>query len=608
MPDTLNRLFSTIKKTITANLPFVILIAILSGYLTVRALPENNWNGWHCCSTQALLTARFWARDGFLNHYFLQISQGYGKIVRYFDDPELQHHAHSNPAIGGLLKVQKLYYTHYPSFYIVPIALLMKLGINSLFIFKLLAIIASLAGLVFFYAFAKLISNKIIALIAVFYFAVSPIFISFADILEYLPLEDALRFLIMFLSILFLRRLKLKSLGYYKTFLGVIWVSYFLLSLTSYNSTVFIFTWLAGLTAIYLWRANIVYKKTVFVSLLALWVSAPVLGFAIHLIQNVVYLGWHNMWLDIYGTFTSVGNSAGLDLLTRIEGIIRPFFSATGIYNFYTLAAPFGLSKIKQVIMPLSIPLVYILPFLMVFVIMIIVKIRKFKSSNWPFLGIILLLLAAPLSQTFFLPLTGYRDQMGRLAAPFIGIIIGSVTYYTFSFWRKWGGLILAKKIFLFIISIVLMSLFAIQITLSFVQAVSPSSSPLSDSDIAFTQYVKNITAGEKAVFMINTFDTQIPEEELKKRWAQYNPIHYQGNYKIWEYYFDMPLLNFTKTSYLIRDLLFLEKRAEFPFTAIVTSDDNILISELYEKLQFKRLPLSPIKILENRYYFLIKK
>ena len=77
MSDILNRLFVSVKKIITANLPFVILIAILFGYLAVRALPENRWNGWKCCSTQVLLTARFWARDGFFNHYLLGLNQGY---------------------------------------------------------------------------------------------------------------------------------------------------------------------------------------------------------------------------------------------------------------------------------------------------------------------------------------------------------------------------------------------------------------------------------------------------------------------------------------------------------------------------------------------------
>ena len=119
---------------------------------------------------------------------------------------------------------------------------------------------------------------------------------------------------------------------------------------------------------------------------------------------------------------------------------------------------------------------------------------------------------------------------------------------------------------------------------------------------------MQEVATGEKAVFMINALDTQIPEEELKKRWSQYDPASYNTNYIIWEYYFDMPLLNFTKNSYVIRDLLYLEKRAEFPFTAIITSDDLNLINELYKDLKNQRLRLSDIKILQNRYYFIVNK
>src|SRR3989344_1286863 len=167
MSDILNRLFVSVKKIITANLPFVILIAILFGYFTVRALPENRWNGWKCCSTQMLLTAGFWARDGLFNHYLLGLNQGYGKIVRYFDEPELQQHAHG--AVASNLLAQKLYFT------------------------------------------------------------ASPVFMSNADIIEYLPLEDALVFSIMFLSIVFLNRLNLKNFNYYKTYLAAIWGASFLL-------------------------------------------------------------------------------------------------------------------------------------------------------------------------------------------------------------------------------------------------------------------------------------------------------------------------------------------------------------------------------------------
>lgn len=602
MSDAINRFFLNVKKIIVANLPFFILIIVLSGYLTVKALPENRWNGWKCCSPQMLLTARFWARDGFFKHYLLGLNQGYGKIIRYFDEPGLQHHSHGS--VASNLIEQKLYYTHYPSFYIAPLALMMKLGIESLFVFKLLAIITSLAGLAFFYAFIKLVSNKLIAFVATLYFAVSPVFTSNADILEYLPLEDALRFLIMFLSVLFLNRLKLKNFEHYKIFFVSIWVFSFLLSLVSYNSTMFMFIWLVGLTVIYFWREKLFFKKSTFFYLLTFWASAPVLGFVIHLIQNATYLGWHNMWLDIYGTFTSIGNSAGLDFATRIEGVVRPFFSMTGIYNFYILLIPLGISKIKQFFLPQSVSLAFILFLLLALLITVIVKIKKLKDSNWPSSGIILLLLAAPLSQTLFLPFTGYRDYMGRLAAPFIGVIVGCIAYYAFLLWREGVNLSLIKRFFIFSIAIFIISLFIIQITLSL---ISPVPVALSNSEIRFTQYVKNINPGEKAVFMIDKKDTFVDIEKSKMRKAYVSSFNYfAGYYMIWTYYLDTPLLNFIKTDDLIKDLLFLKNRAEFPFTAIITSDDKVLIDEVYKKLTANKLLLKTIETIDDRYLFII--
>src|SRR3989338_1444994 len=152
--------------------------------------------------------------------------------------------------------------------------------------------------------------------------------------------------------------------------------------------------------------------------------------------------------------------------------MIRPFFSITGIYNFYTLMAPYGLSKIKQIFLPNSIPLVYIFSFLIIFTIAIIVKIRKkLNGLHWPPLSIMLLLLAAPLSQTFFLPFVGYRDYMGRLTAPFVGIVIGSIAYNIFLLLKELNYLTLIKRFFLFFAFFLIGPLFAIQITLYFIQS-----------------------------------------------------------------------------------------------------------------------------------------
>lgn len=595
----------TIKKIITANIFFVIFIAIFSVFLIIRALPENHID---MGSAQTILAARWWARDGFIKNYFLILNAGYGKIVQYFDEPRLQYHAHGTVA-GGLIG-HKLYYTHYPSLYVIPIALLLKLGVGKLFLLRMVSIIASILGLIFLYSFIKLLTNKYISLIAIFYFSISPIFIKWADSLEYIPQEDMWRFLILMLSILTLNRLKSKISSFYivKWHLMAIWVAYLLLALTSFNSTFFIFTWLIGLTAIYLYDSPHQHKIRLFMIAGAFWALAPILGFALQLVQNVAYLGWHNVWLDIFGSFISAGNRSGLGFLTRLDGLVRPLFSMTGLYNFYILIVPLGVGKFKQFIIASTTSAVFILPLIILIITLAIIKLKKITGYNeilsFP---IIILLGIAPLTQTLILTFTGFRDPLGHLFAPFAGIIVGSLLYMIFLLHRKIKILTIFDKIVFVSLFVAILSLFAVQVILNTTQRFWPTYAPLANGDIAFSKAMQNITIGEKAVFMINTIDTQISEEELKTRNAIINPLPYLVNYNILEYYLDMPLLNFTGSSYLIKDLLFLKKRSKYPFTPIIASDNQDMINKLYQELSAKKLIPSTIKLAGNKYFFTIK-
>lgn len=608
MSDTLNHLFLSAKKTIAANLPFVVLIVILFGYLTIRALPENHLD---YTSTDTLLAARWWAREGFSKHYFLQLVAGYGKVARYFEEQELNDHAKGSGA--GSFDQHKFYVyaPHLPSIAVVPVAFLIKLGIKKLFFLRLPTIVASIFGLVFLYAFIKkLFSNKYIAFTAVAYFAISPIFIKWADSINFIPLGDFWSFLILLISFsafLYLNNNQepFKNKKTY-LYLAAIWISQLFLFLSSYHATFFVFTWLVGLTAFYVYKSRIIKHRILFFLLLALfWTSAPILGFGLRILQSVWYLGWQGTLLDVQTAFTGSGNRTGLGFTTRFEGMIKPFFSTIGLLNAYTVLAPLGLTKLKNIVIGVRISTLYILPLLVILGTVIILKLKKITNYKIPYTFFIILLAAAPIVETLLLPFTGYRDYVGRLPAPFVGIIIGILVWMIFLAFKKNSLTIFSKFLFSFL-SLVIILLFVIQVALNNYSRLYFPYAPIPDNDIVFAKAMRDIGNDEKAVFMINALDTQIPEEELKKRWGQYNPVRYQGNYKIWEYYFDMPLLNFTKTSYLIRDLLFLEKRAEFPFTAIVTSDDEKLISELYKNLTYKKLPLSEVKNLENRYFFTV--
>ena len=603
---TFNAIITTIKKTVANNLLFSILIIALLTILIIRALPENHLD---MTSADTLNTARWWSRDGFSTHYFLHLRSGYGKIVRYLDDPELNDHARGN--VSGSLGHHKIYGTHYPSMDTVPVAFLMKLGIEKIFLLRLPAIIASIFGLIFLYAFIKkLLLNKYIAFIAAAYFGVSPIFIKWADSMDFLPFGDFWSFLILLISLsafLYLNNSrkspKAKKMCLY---LAVIWMSQLFLFSSSYHATFFIFTWLMGLTALYVYKNQNIKRQILLLSLLALfWASAPVFGFVIRMTQSVWYLGWQGAWLDVQSAFTAAGNRSGLDIVTRFEGMIKPFFSATGLLNVYTILTPLGLSKLKNMIVGARISTLYILPLLATLGVIIILKLKKIANYKIPYQYLVILLAAAPLVETFFLPFTGYRDNIGRLAAPFIGITIGIFIWLLFLALKNKKLTILNKLLFSpFLLLAVL--LFIIQIVLNGYSNLYNTYSAISNKDISFAEDIKNAGSGEKAIFMINTSDTQIPEEELKKRWSFYDPATYNTNYMIWEYYFDAPLLNFTKTSYLTKDLLYLEKRSEYPFTAVITSDDKKIINELYDGLARKKLSLSKVEVLNDRYFFTV--
>lgn len=615
------------KKILTTNLLFVIFITIIASILIVLAIPENTMD---VDTAQTLLSARYFARDGFLKHYFLQLPSGYGKITQYFDDPELQQHAGGD--VNGSLIGKKLYYTHFPSFYIIPTAIMMKLGIENLFSLRLLYIIFSLLGLIFLYVFIKIITNKYIAFIAVLYFGISQNFLAYAKVINFVPVENMLRFLILMLSIFAINHIKSATASpkITRRYILSIWLFYFLLAITSYNSTFFIFAYLVGLSSICIYKLPISHKIRTLSLLVILWASAPILGFTLQMVQNIAYLGWHNFWFDIKGAFIASGNNSKISFISLITDYsIRPFVIMSGLYNFYiltvwspyskiqsALSVLYGLPKIKRHFLPSSIPLAYILPFILPVLVLTFYKLKKISGYVFYLIEIPILLLVAPIAQTLLLPIGSARDDAASMTAPIIGIIIGSFVWMLFLAFSKvklWG------KILVIFMSVIVLSLFAVQIILDTSSYFGPNHVSLSNNEISFAKDMQKVAEGEKAVFMINTVDTHLSETMLKHRFATIDPKEYVIHYRNYEYYFDMPLLNFTKINYLIKDLLYLKKRADFPFTAIIVSDNLDLINELH--LTLKRLSLTPIKTVDNmnlipkdldlsdtRYFFLVKK
>ena len=269
---------------------FAVIILPVFIYLTIKATQINGWDSWTSGSAQTILTARYWARDGFLKHYLLFAPSGYNSNIKFLDKPEFQFLSDGIDT-GGLIG-KRLYYTHYPSGYLIPYGLLAKAGAENRFWFRMLAISFSLASVFFLLGFVYLITNKnhFLALIAVFYYSTSITFLRYADSLANQPVDDLFKWAILFFSIYALGKEDIKG-----RLEKLIWLLYFLLAASSYDSTFFIFFWLCALGYIAAKKINI--KKYLF------WASAPILAFILQMAQNTWYLGWKNAWLDLWGTF-----------------------------------------------------------------------------------------------------------------------------------------------------------------------------------------------------------------------------------------------------------------------------------------------------------------
>ncbi len=539
------------RQIITKHSAIIILIFIIGAYLVIKALPENSWDGWHCCSAQTLLSDKHWVNDGFVKSYFLFLPQGYSKIVQYFDDPELRHHA-KGIATGGLIG-KRLYYTHYPSGYLLPTAILMKLGFQSRFWFRFLEILFSLLGLLLLYLIFNFISSdKIIAFLGVLFYSISTLFLDYADSLANQPLDELLRLGIIFLSILALRKPDKNYLKYF------IWLTYFALSVSSYDSTFFIFAWLVGLDLIILGKYE--WKKWLF------WASAPVLAFGVQIFQNYLYLGWHDMILDFYGAFKSgvIGSRKNF-FISHFQRLTDPFDWFFGVpWHLGILISAAGIIIIK------------------------FIKKRASIICNERFLY--LAFFATLIHFLFFPSLFFYQS---RIISAFGGFLVGSITILSVKALLQ-KGLKMNMKIISAIVFIAVLGLWATQIQRTYAYLKEWPNNVWPQEKIGFDKKIKNLIVGDKVVFQMLGQNREITE-----------PNRYPATAAEDEYYADAPILGFTNTNDLIRDFNYLKKRSEFPFTAIIISKEKeviITIREKLTKLQIQKM--TPILNLENNFIF----
>lgn len=540
------------KKVLKTHIWFVVLLLILAIYLGLKTFPEDGWSGWGFGDAATLLNIKHWVKDGFIYNKLLFLPMGYSKTVRYLDEPEMRHQARGT-TVGGLIG-NRLYYTHYPSGYLIPQALLMKAGFTERHWFRLLALLISLVALVLLYAFFYLIGGKFIASAAVFYYAVSAMFLDYADSLANQPLDDLFRFLLLFLSVLAVRSVdNIKKFLSYNIF---IWLFYFLLSLCSYDSHFFVLLWLIALDVItfrkFLWKKWL------------LFASAPIMAFCLQQLQNFWYLAsWQDVWLDITGT-----------AVARIQSSSVLWH---GKLVFYTVHLMTGFSII----------------FAAILVFALFMSLWKFKNE-YPFLKRLLpmglTLFLAGSFYPFILPSSGGFSYQGRQMAPFISLLVAASVYLLYS--KRFVLAAIFKDfrknaaLFLFLIICIILWSGQIYRTINYVK--DWPNHKVSRQLIDFARSLKQIAGNnDTAIFRLDSMSL-----------SRYPAISFEA-----EYYMDMPVLSFKRIPDLARDYKWLRNRSEFPFRAIIlatTDEEADKIRQLVGGDEYVTILILPDKNLFN--------
>ncbi len=543
------------------NLPILIIILILFSYLGIKAFNPDGWDGWGFGSAQTLMSSKYWAKDGFVKNYFLFIPSPYSKLIKYLDEPEFRNRP-IDTLNGELARDRRLYYTHYPPLYLFPYAIMAKMGIESRAIFRIFSLLISLMGLIFFYLFIKSISNKTVAVISSIYYGFSVTFLNYADSISVQPWDILFTFLILYLSILAWR--SFDNSKKYQRYNFLIWLAYLALSLLSYDVTFFIFAYLVFFDILIL--KKFLWKKWLFFAL------APILGFALQILQNTWYLGWNDMINDFYRYYTkrAIGSFKNF-----ILGLIAPFVSMTSVKTIYFF---------KKTVATLGSAIL---------IIFILWRLRKKISLNPYFFKILFVLAVAAVSQPFFLNITGLWPFQGILTAPFWGLLIGIASVFIFEALIQKLLVNRREKINFFILSLAISILWLARFSNTLVYIKEWPNNKPDQKVIEFSKTIKTILPNEERfAFRI------IPKNPIWK--SQY------GTFNM-DYYFGMPKIDFANIENLLTDFWWLRNRSEYPFYSLIVSENKIDVEKIQRELMAKNLKnISPIINIQGQYLFTV--
>jgi hypothetical protein len=548
--------------------------------LAVRAHDPYRWSDWGFGDAQSMLSLRQWNEGGWYANFFLFIPQGYAHVVRLFDEPELRHHAHgicptSAPGVGP-----RLWYTHYPSGYLVPYALLFKLGLKGIFTARLLSLVLSFAALLLMYVVFSRIAGPAVSFIATVFYGLSPVFLGYADSIANQPLDDLLRF--GFILAIFLST-RAESDSRRRKWAIAAWGIEFALSLSSLDSVFFVFIWLVGWDMIeskgFRWRRYLLFGL------------APVTAHSLQFMQNAWYLGWETAILDVKVTFLQKAGTGGggrvADVIDALKSVI------SGVYRPSWLAG-----VLAAVYMPY----------------------RAFVSDRWdalPSAALLMLLFLCGAAYPAVFPGSASMAYQGRQMAPFLSLMVGGAAWSIVSFVliqlrpepqdstrRRSGG---TKRVLATIYCVVTAVLllggmyeFVLQPRYPGYYIPREKSDQLSAKDtnslrramglalrddVQFAELVRNLPAAYDQVF----FDMG----GFRSLWnAGYVPGYPQIN-PIVEYYAgSKPILCFKEASGAAHDIGYLLNHCDRPFSPVLISRDVKKIESVVSLLETRGLLL----------------
>ena len=520
-----------------SHLPFLALLLVLSVYLGSKTFPEEGWSGWEEGSAQTLLTLEHWDKDGAFEHKLLFIPIGMSGIVKYLDEPGLRQHARGT--VTGSLIGRRLYYTHYPPGYLFPFALLKKAGVDERYGFRLFSLGISLAALALMYAAFNQVSNPLFAFTSTLYYAVSTMFLDYADSLANHPIDDLLRFGIILISLLALK----KDGAQRRKYTAAIWALYFILAASSFDSLLFIFIWLVGLDYIGWLGSKDRARRGIPLKRWALFAAAPLITVTLQFLQNWWYLGWDDLVLDIKGVllYRMGDSSQSGKFWLRGKELLNTFQMMTGLWYYYAIPA-------------------------LALLVAACVYLRKRIFGSLPGLNIFVLFLVAGSAFALVFAQSSDLKYQGRQLAPAISLIFATGFFILIKIAS--GPRVLfnrkpALSVSFFIILVLSLSVISygqLKRTIGYV-ADWPNNAINAESMQIY-----------KALGRMSEDDLVIAL--ISRDYAYANPQPMPR----WEYYSGRTILTFKSPELFLKDLQILKRRAERPFDVVILTPDEDVI------------------------------